>query len=119
MAKNFKLVNWFNRQVSNIRNSRFSNWIKELLVGYSGIPLFLYSDVTGDYIAEIKEKPEEGILADVTLTNLPTQAKDYKNLWWFERKALMKKVELIFSGDPDGRVFRFRRVLIYTSTAGK
>lgn len=118
MAKNFKFINWFNRQVSNIRNNRFSNWIKDLFVGYSGIPLFLYTDVTSDYVAEILDTDEVGVV-EVTLVNVPTYAKDCKSLWWFQRNTLLKKVNKAFEQDPEKRTFRFRRVLIYTTTAGK
>jgi hypothetical protein len=116
MPKNFKYINAFNRFVSNIRNNRLSNWIKEL---FSDVPILLYADATEDYVASFTEKPEAGVDAEITLVNNPAYGKDYHTLWWFQRKSLLKKVNLSFKEDENKRVFRFKRVIIYNSTAGK
>lgn len=114
----FPAMNKINRIVSNIRNNAFSNAIKDLFMGWSDIPVVAYTDATNDYVSAFEVSTDaNGITnATITLASSPTHAKDYSSLWWFQKNSELKLINKAFNTDPDGRVFRWKRVIVYTGT---
>jgi len=109
-----KVENKWNRFVSNIINNRVSNRIKEILSIGMDYPLFLYSDVTGDYLREFNPTWDAELDAwkdEIVFASAPEGASDYRHLWFWQKNKLLKALNEAVAQDPDKRQFRWKRVL--------
>lgn len=104
-----RVSNFINRQISNIRNNRLSNYIKELFLDY---PLVMYSDKGDFYIYNMTD----GILedgrpySDISVTSLHNYAKDFRKVNPFSRKKLLKKANEALAGNEQPSV-RYKSIL--------
>ena len=118
-----RFANGYNKIVNLIVNNRLSNWLKEVLWINTNYPVFLYSDLTDEYVGEFRKEYQVksfwkrlvlmNKLQDVemVLTTSSKYAEDFQGLWRFQKKSLLRDVNKFFN---DGsRVFRFRRILEY------
>jgi len=122
-----RISNTINRQVSNIVNNRFSNWLKEVFNIGMDYPLYLYCDATEEFLNKFDKEYQQKswikrivsgnkrIDATLTLTNLPKYGIDFRKKWSFQRNKILKDVNKFFNGE---KIFRFRGIMTVESKIG-
>jgi hypothetical protein len=110
--KDFTRINKWNRFVSNIYNSKISNWIKDNIFPQPCLEV-LFCEETGEYVSAIVQNKKEKF-TDYTLVDNMNYAIDFNKYGRLKKHLILKKINSEKILSP--RVFKFRKILYINSS---